>query len=254
MSWAEIKAALNSTLGTEDFLPLDQLFGGYVEFTENGAFTVPPKVTEIWITACAGGGGGSSYSTTGASRVGCGGGGGDAIENRKFTVTPGQEISITVGTGGAGGYNTGGTGGNTIIGSLITLTGGGGAGSTTGGVAGGAGGGRGGRAGYNGEPGLCGQGGYCGNQSPAVLIRAISAGGAAGIGGGGGGSLGSGGSCLYSGDTNYDPSSLWRSTPGKYGGGGAGGISNSYSAGGDGIVCIGWGMFGKAALVSRNFD
>lgn len=253
MSWAEIKAALNSTLGTDDFLPLDQLFGGYVEFTENGTFTVPPKVTEIWITACAGGGGGSSYSATGASRVGCGGGGGDAIENRKFTVTPGQEISITVGTGGAGGYNTGGTGGNTIIGSLITLTGGGGAGNTTGGVAGGAGGGRGGRVDYNGEPGLRGHGGYAGNQSPAVYKMLFSD-APNSVGGGGGGSLGIGGSSLYTDNSINDPAVLWRSTPGKYGGGGAGGISNSYSAGGGGIVCIGWGPLGRAALVARNFD
>lgn len=264
MSWAEIKAALNSTLGTDDFLPLDQLFGGYVEFTENGTFTVPPKVTEIWITACAGGGSGSVIHKVGqANDAGSGGGGGAAIENKKFTVVPGQVISITVGKGGTvnssesygndgtetkiGELETlnGGKGANTVIGTAAHLGGIGGSGDAAKGIKAG---GNGGAPNCNGMPGLKGQGGYAGNLSPIGFNEQPGD-----LPGGGGGSLGPGGSSIPNSTANRI-ANFDDSTPGKYGGGGAGGGNGNASAGGDGIVCIGWGPLGRATLVARNFD
>ena len=115
------------------------LTGGVKEFTANGTFTVPAGVNKILITACAGGEGGlNSYIEIGPSDyhlgTGAGGDGGEWIFKKAFNVTPNQSISITVGKGGNGGSSSVRTnGGNTIIGSLITLLGGGVSGNNTGG-------------------------------------------------------------------------------------------------------------------------
>ena len=97
-------------------------------FTSAGTFTVPTGVNVIWISGCAGGGGGA---------CGCGGGGGESVFRYAVNVTPGQKISVTVGSGGQGcttTYNavrvsnsatlSGSDGGNTVIGNLLTLRGG----------------------------------------------------------------------------------------------------------------------------------
>ena len=136
MSWSEIKYAVNNTLGTDDFASLDKMVqGGVQEFTSNGTFTVPKGVFKILITACAGGEGGSTSrivitggATAAQSR---GGDGGEWIFKKAFNVAPNDEISITVGSGG----QSGGAGGNTIIGNLITLLGGGVSGNMSGGKA-----------------------------------------------------------------------------------------------------------------------
>lgn len=136
MSWSEIKYAVNNTLGTDDFASLDKMVqGGVQEFTSNGTFTVPKGVFKILITACAGGEGGSTSrieivggATALQSR---GGDGGEWIFKKAFNVAPNDEISITVGSGG----QSGGAGGNTIIGDLITLLGGGVSGNMSGGKA-----------------------------------------------------------------------------------------------------------------------
>lgn len=118
------------------------LTGGVKEFTANGTFTVPAGINKILITACAGGQGGiyDTLSITGGTTASysTGGEGGEWIFKKAFNVTPNQSISITVGKGGAGGENgssgSGGTvGGNTIIGNLITLLGGGVSGNKSGG-------------------------------------------------------------------------------------------------------------------------
>ena len=52
MSWAEVKHALNSTLGENGFSSLDKMIrGGVKEFTEDGIFIVPDGVYKILITA-----------------------------------------------------------------------------------------------------------------------------------------------------------------------------------------------------------
>lgn len=106
---------------------------GFATLTTSGSFTVPAGVTELCISAVAGGGGGGSGGGGDSSFFGGGGGSGGAGESivkRKFAVTPGTVINITIGSGGAGSIASTATGsaptagGNTVIGSLITLHGG----------------------------------------------------------------------------------------------------------------------------------
>jgi hypothetical protein len=244
--WSGIKYALNSSLGTTGFKPLDRilsevddnvkcLWGGVKVFTANGTFTVPANVKKILVTACAGGGGGGGANTRFNWGTGGGGGGGGAsIEKRAFAVNPGQVISITVGNGGAPGRSgessdpnftttAGATGASTVIGNLITLPGGTGGAFYRGGLSGGTGGGHGGEGtgprASNGTS-VDGSNGTDGISSGGILMN---------DGGGGGGSLGMGGS---------GASQLLPGNGG--GGGGSHSDSNSASAGGNGIVMIEW--------------
>ena len=99
-------------------------------FTTSGTFTVPAGVTRIYVSGCAAGGGGSSY-------FGAAGGGGESVTRFPIDVTAGESIAITIGTGGLGNTNimstysgtpsgsfSGAPGGNTTIGSYLTLKGG----------------------------------------------------------------------------------------------------------------------------------
>ncbi|WP_261371404.1 carbohydrate kinase [Yersinia bercovieri] len=106
---------------------------GFSRFTSSGSFTVPAGVTQIFVSGCAaGGGGGSSLATNSSSFVtgGSGGGAGQPALNVPITVTPGQVIPITIGTGGTGATaatNNATAGGNTQLGSggvLLNLGGG----------------------------------------------------------------------------------------------------------------------------------
>lgn len=105
----------------------------FATLTTSGSFTVPAGVTELCISAVAGGGGGGSGGGGDSSFFGGGGGSGGAGESvvkRKFAVAPGTVINITIGSGGVGSIASTATGsaptagGNTVIGSLITLHGG----------------------------------------------------------------------------------------------------------------------------------
>ena len=106
---------------------------GFATLTTSGSFTVPAGVTELCISAVAGGGGGGSGGGGDSSFFGGGGGSGGAGESvvkRKFAVAPGTVINITIGSGGVGSIASTATGsaptagGDTVIGSLITLHGG----------------------------------------------------------------------------------------------------------------------------------
>ncbi len=112
---------------------LGQLFIGNRKavFTANGTYTVPPSVTQIWVSGCAGGGGGGGGGgTVGSSgNVGGGGGGGggagQSTIKQPISVTPGDSLSITIGAagvGGAGGANTGAAGANGTAGGNTVLT------------------------------------------------------------------------------------------------------------------------------------
>jgi Tfp pilus assembly protein PilX len=110
-------------------------------------FTVPAGVTQVTFIAVGGGGGGGAG--------GGGGGGAGGTYTGTLTVTPAQQISTVVGSGGLGiGNSDGGIGGNSSFGSYIAHGGGGGGygygGSGAGGI-GGIGGGLGGD-GSNGSP------------------------------------------------------------------------------------------------------
>lgn len=235
---------------------------GIQVFESNGTFTVPKGVSAIYITACAGGGGGggggytSSSGSNGRYRyTGGGGGGGGVIVKKFYSVTPESSISITVGTGGAGGNGcgaTGSAGGNTIIGSLITLNGGtGGTSASSSAGEGGTGGqGAGGGGGYG--TGAAGNSAFSSFLIPFYSTSTTSAAGISGIykGGKGGNSnegFGGGGSLGAGGDGGVNKAN---GNPGEYGGGGGGaggnslvsGTTSSYRGGqgGNGIVIIEW--------------
>lgn len=94
----------------------------------SGSFTVPANVSSLFITMTAGGGGGGSNSGI-ASDPGAGGGGGSGefCQRRAIVVTPGQVITVTLGSAGTGsafGALKGGDGGTSTFGSVISLQGG----------------------------------------------------------------------------------------------------------------------------------
>lgn len=90
-------------------------------------YTVPAGVyrveVELW-----GGGGGGGYAFPG-NNAGFGGGGG-GYSRGTFDVHPGQNLTVVVGAGGAGGTVSAGaqSGGTSAVGALISATGGGGGG------------------------------------------------------------------------------------------------------------------------------
>ena len=98
------------------------------------SFTVPTGVTSICAVAIGGGGGGASDVNDG------GGGGGGGLQYRNdITVTPGETLTVVVGSGGASGVNaaTGGPSGLYRSGTqLVYATGGAGARSQFGGPGG----------------------------------------------------------------------------------------------------------------------
>ena len=166
-------------------------------FNSSCNWSVPSGVysVEVLVVAGGGGGGGGWYGGGG------GGGGGGTIYNSSYGVIPGEEISIIIGDGGAGGVNAslGVNGSDSIFGN-ITATGGGG-------------------GGFSGYP-------------PAVVP------GHGGLDGGSGGGGSGGYAATDGGYTIYPPSQGYNGGAGSvsyttYGGGGGGG------AGGDGVTADG---------------
>ena len=105
-----------------------------VTFTTSGTWIVPADVTQITVEVwgAGGAGGGSTENKEGGS-----GGGGGGYSSGDFTVTPGQAISYTVGTGGIRSTGNGTAGGSSSVTmSSVTLiaNGGGGGGSNKGSV------------------------------------------------------------------------------------------------------------------------
>lgn len=180
-------------------------------FESSGTFTVPDRISTLYITACGGGGGGgggggSEEGSYGGS--GAGGGAGQSVVKMPVKVTPLQAYNLEIGKagkGGAGGDSTGvdgisGTdGGKTQFGTLLILDGGmgggfgggskgsgvGGAGSAYGGGYGSDGGVRGGSGGMGGSCplGTAGGNGRSGNTDGKSGTKGYGF----GAGGGGGG-------------------------------------------------------------------
>ena len=101
-------------------------------FRTNGTFIVPTNVTRIMVEMWGGGGGGGSgvggfndNLDGGSAGAGAGGGGGGYGKD-VFNVTPGGNLSVTVGNGGVGGVNgsIATSGGTSSLGGLISTTGG----------------------------------------------------------------------------------------------------------------------------------
>ena len=89
-----------------------------------GTWTVPAGVTSVEALVVAGGGaGGSGYAG--------GGGAGGIVHHTSFAVTPGADVTVTVGAGGAAGNTNAATanGENSVF-STMTAIGGGGGGTT----------------------------------------------------------------------------------------------------------------------------
>ena len=180
--------------------------GGSAVITTTGStqtFTIPTGVTRLKVTVVGGGGNGGAYTAL----VGCtpaasgsGGGGGGAAIVWLTGLTPGNTISVTVGTAG----NT-----SSIFNGTQTIT----TVSATGGAAGNSGGG-GGAGGLGSAGSLNIRGGYGGGGSTYTTNQ---------IGGGVGGSsiVGGGGQAAVG---------------GAYGGGGSGGTSGGGFAGASGVV------------------
>lgn len=180
---------------------------GQVEFTTTGtqSWTVPVGINEISAVVVGGGGGGAGGEAT--RNEGVNGGAGGGLAYGTFAVTPGETLTVVVGTAGTAGPSggDGGAGGASSIarGATVLLQGGGGqgglersTGTRTGGTSTGTereGGGSGGNSGGNSTEtgsGGGGAGGYSGNGGAGGTTGSGSNG--AGGGGGGGGATNSG--------------------------------------------------------------
>jgi len=108
-------------------------------FTSSGTFSVPSGTSAVDVLVVGGGGGGGWD-------FGGGGGAGGLIYRPGFPVTPGGTVSVTVGDGGnqsPGSGQPGGTGSDSVFGTLTAKGGGGGAAQSAAGISGGSGGGAG---------------------------------------------------------------------------------------------------------------
>jgi len=183
-------------------------FSNIQVFTSSGTFTVPAGITKVKATVVGGGGGGRNDG-------GGGGGGGAAIEIVSG-LTPGNTVTVTVGTGGAGG-STGGTGNTSSFGAFCSATGGAG-GQTS--------------PAFQGVLGGLGSGGDLNIRGGSGMPQISD--GANNVGGGGGNSILGGGAPT-------PPTTTNASAGGAYGGGGAGTWGGgTASAGGAGVVIVEW--------------
>jgi hypothetical protein len=202
-------------------------------FTSSGTFSVPVGISSVDVLVVAGGGaGGGGTPQPGAFSAG-GGGAGGLIFRPAFPVTPGGTVSVTVGCAGTiASPNTttpGGSGQDSVFGTLTAKGGGGGGKGEPGdqpGVSGGSGGG-----GGRGTPGAgATQPTQPGDSGTYGFGNSGGAGGpyTAGGGGGSGGSGGSGTGFPCSGGTNFGGAGRSHTiadgtTPVYYAGGGGGG-------------------------------
>lgn len=164
--------AISGTDGTTLTGPASPPAGGVLSFgvpkfqffSANGTFTIPIGVTGIKATDCGGGGAGGGASTT---QDGGGGGAGGTTIKYLSGLTPGNTLSITIGSGGTGvSAAAGGNGTATTIASgtqtITSIVANGGTGGLIALSGNGANGGAGGTAGSGGDFNLPGNGGQLG--------------------------------------------------------------------------------------------
>ena len=190
-------------------------------FTANGTFTVPAGVTKLKVTVV--GGGASGYGASGVNAAfmgGRAGGGAGGAAIKTITVTPGDAIAVTVGSGGASGSSSS-AGGTSSFGAHCSATGGGAASTFTGGVGG---------TGSSGDLNLGGGAGGAGSY------HAAGDGTSGNTGGTGGNSIFGGGGLAKTNTTGGSGSA--------YGAGGGGGSSDHNTgtfnggAGASGVVIV----------------
>lgn len=133
-------------------------------FTTSGTFTAGTKGGNVEVLVVGGGGGGGSSGSFPYS--GGGGGGGAVVYYPYYSLTPGQIVNITVGTGGAASTN-----GTASTFGTISAGGGGGASGFTGGVSG------------TGTLGNTGNSGTVATWTPAGGFTVSKGGGGGGAGG-----------------------------------------------------------------------
>jgi hypothetical protein len=147
-SWKEIQEAWIKVGGSWKQFYTAFVATAFSTQTSNTSITVPTGANAIHIQAAAGGGAsgvsGAEYDKSGGESGGTGGGSGAYVSDKVFTVSEGESLTFTVGTGGTGGSNGphpnyyGIDGNNTVLsgsvtGSIFSL-GGGGAGGSSGGT------------------------------------------------------------------------------------------------------------------------
>lgn len=237
---------------------------GQVEFIVPASFpwVVPSGIIEISAVAIGGGGGGSGGD--GGRGEPNGGGGGGGLAYGTFAVTPGESLTITVGTGGVSASGGAGSAGNISSiarGATVLLAGGGGAGgpertltSAAGGTSTGTereGGGAGGVGGAN----VAGSGGSGGGGAGGFTAGGGTGGpsnggdGFASTGGGGGGGGGRSGTSGLGGagggvgllGTGANGAGGTASAGGNGGSGGTAGATNAASPSGGGVYGGGGG-------------
>lgn len=143
-------AATNSsgTLGMRLFSVVTQVF------TVNGTYTPTTGMLYCKVRMVGGGaaGGGAAATGAGQSSVGSGGGSGEYAEATVSAATIGASQTVTIGAGGtANSGATGGNGGNTSLGAIVTANGGSGGITSASAVSGQANGGAGGTGGTGGS-------------------------------------------------------------------------------------------------------
>ena len=170
---------------------LKQQLQGLIQGAWSGTSTfTAPKYLEYLVVAGGGAGGGASGTTSGM-----GGGGGGGLLQGIQSITVGTSITVTVGSGGTGGASTGGSGLNSVFGTITALGGGGGGTFSATGTSGGSGGAASGDGVRAGAQGTFGQG----NAGGSSTNNTGGGGGGAGtvglnsVGGGGPGSNGGAG-------------------------------------------------------------
>ncbi|WMI82038.1 glycine-rich domain-containing protein [Anaerotignum sp. MB30-C6] len=247
-----------STVGEFFMIPYS-FYTPIQNFTTNGTLTIPEGVSKIFITAIGGGG----YGGRGAEKRdeilgGPGGGGGDKGElviKKEYAVTPGSTHAITIGTGGY--IPSAKDGKPTIMGTLLTLSGGLGgtdATSRTNGTGhGSAGNGGGGSYGDSGKAATDVNGGAGGAKGVKEPVSGTQYNGGGGGGGGGGGidfdgeqsSAAKGGDGGQGGKNTGGYASSGENGSGYgSGGGGGGGMGSSASS-----LLGGYGGSGKNGIV-----
>jgi hypothetical protein len=183
---------VSTPIPTSGAISLQNFYGSsaasvYV-FASSTTWTVPVGITSAQIILVGGGGGGGGTDTSQNTADGAGGGGAGGLIYQSVSLTPGETVTINIGSGGAGGLNGNGTnGGDTVafatsFGPLTAIGGAGGGGNGT--YNGNSGGSGGGGNGYNraagGGAGTAGQGNNGGSTDKRA--NGGGGGGAGGVG------------------------------------------------------------------------
>jgi hypothetical protein len=190
-------------------------------------WTVPAGVSNVRALVVGGGGGGGADN-------GGGGGAGGYVTDTSFSVTPGDDVTVEVGSGGPGGPGssyTGLNGGRSAFGSLVARGGGGGGSiDNTAGLDGGSAGGRAANRGGGAQAATATSSPTQGNNGGAK-----NSGGFGGGGGGGAGAVGANGGSNVGGNGGIGRQNDITGTNIYYaGGGGGGGDNNTAGTGGNG--------------------